>query len=552
MTAVATPPSATTLPSAARNRLRLNPDLGAGNVVQLAHDANEGRDLPLVHSDRPIELLGRPQVAAISLAELHDAAARYAAWFHERGVGRMEPVAVYGGDAVHYLVQYVALTSLGAIPTLVNPSLHPDAAAALVRRVGVVGAVTDRVLRERIATRLAGLPLRCLDAVEEIAGGDPDAMPDWYPFAHDRDDPVMITHSSGTTGPPKATVLQHAGWFHGIRRLMGLGPAEGAGRYLSSLPASHNASIAYSLHAIVNGAQLMLMTDRSGEAVARAVERFRPETVVSFPQTFVELAELEEGRFDLESVITWINSGDAAHETHIRKLVRHGHHHRGDERVNGSQFVDGLGSSEMGHSSFRVIHTSHTNNYDRCVGIPHDWVEAAALDEAGRQLPPDVVGRLGVRSPSVTAGYWNDSGLTYRSRLRGWFLTGDLVYRDHVGCYYHVDRVTDVVHTRDGPLYSLQTEELILKLQPNLRDCTIVAVPEPEMEGASVAVVFVVPRGDAAVDPETLQSAINDAQAERGRPAVARVVVTDVDALPVGVTGKVLKRELRERLAVRR
>ena len=71
-----------------------------------------------------------------------------------------------------------------------------------------------------------------------------------------------------------------------------------------------------------------------------------------------------------------------------------------------------------------------TNNYNRCVGRPLDWVDAQILGENGEGLPPNVVGRLGVKAPSVTTGYWNNSLLTFRSRLSGYFLTGDLAYKD--------------------------------------------------------------------------------------------------------------------------
>jgi len=537
------------LPDQLRYRLRLNPKLGAGNFLHYAYALNAGRDVPLIHSDEPFTVLGGRQLSVMSIAELKDITDRYAAWFIAHGIEPMDPVAVYCREGVQYLIQYAALTAIGAVPVLTNGTMESEIAAQHSRRVGAVGIVTDRDHQATLAPHFGNGGLKCFDCVENIPGGDPSNLPPWFPFRHDYDDPVMVTHSSGTTGIPKPVMLQHGRWFHGIRHLLSLEMAQGANRYLSSLPASHNASIAYAIHAILNGAALMIMGDRSGKSVAKAIECFHPASVVSFPQTFVELAELDPNGYDLSSVTAWINSGDAAHETHIRRLVAHGYHYRGAERVLGSQFVDGLGSSEMGHSCFRIIHTPYTDSYDRCVGLPQTWIEAAVLDVNGEPAPIGVIGRLGIRSPSVTMGYWNDSLLTYKSRLRGYWLTGDLVYRDHLGCYYQVDRVSDVIPTPGGPLYSLQTEELILKHQPRLVDCTVIGVIDRNIkDGTQVPVVLVILRAGYSINTEALLDEINIVQAAKGRPPLARVYAVDHSEIPLGVTGKVLKRTLRERL----
>ncbi|MCG8468925.1 MAG: AMP-binding protein, partial [Gemmatimonadetes bacterium] len=266
-------------------------------------------------------------------------------------------------------------------------------------------------------------------------------------------------------------------------------------------------------------------------------------------RTFVELAEMERDRAEFDSVTTWINSGDAAHEPHIRRLVEHGHHERGGQRVEGSQFVDGLGSSEMGHSSFRIIHTAYSECYDRCVGVPQSWVEAVVLDDVGRPVPDGTVGRLGVRSPSVTPGYWNASTLTHRSRVNGYWVTGDLVYRDHLGCFYHVDRITDRIATATGLLYSLQTEECILKHHDAVEDCTVVGVPDRTSPDLESAIALAVPRRGHRLDSATLEASVNRILGALDRPLLERVEIVDRDDIPVGVTGKVLKRTIRDRFA---
>jgi acyl-coenzyme A synthetase/AMP-(fatty) acid ligase len=269
--------------------------------------------------------------------------------------------------------------------------------------------------------------------------------------------------------------------------------------------------------------------------------------VVSFPQTYVEMTECDMDAFDLSSVNLWFNGGDAAHESHIRALIRHGFHEQNGQRQPGSVFIDGMGSSEMGFSLFRHVHTLKTNHYNRCVGRPLEWVDAQILSEEGDKLPPFKVGRLGVKAHSVTTGYWNNSLLTYRSRLSGYFLTGDLAYRDEEGRIYHVDRTPDVILTSTGPVYGLQTEEFLLSRFPAIADCAVFG-REEGAAGAVQAVAYVRIRPGSELSghgTSALAERFNRELAGAGLPTLGGVLAVGVDAIPLGTTGKVLKRMLR-------
>lgn len=528
-----------------RNELQLDPRLGAGNFVHIAYNVNPNKDVVNIFLHRPFKTFYGETIKDFSIQTLRETAECYASWYVRQGVKAKDPVGVYFDEGGKYLVHYVALTSIGAIPILTNGAMAIPVAALYFKKAGAVGVFTDGTRYEGLLEELSDAKLLFLVTDNHIENGHRTPLPHHFQFEHDDKDPVMITHSSGTTGVPKAVLLQHGKWFHGIRHLLGLPPAQGVNRYLSSLPSSHNASIAYAIHAILNGSELVIMSDRSGAAVAAAIEQYKPSTVVSFPQTFVELSELNLYEYDLSSVSVWINSGDAAHEAHIRKLVKHGFHYRGEQRIQGSQFIDGLGSSEMGHSSFRIIHTQYTNNYNRCVGLPQKWVEAAILDEQGHEVPQGSVGRIGIKSESITDGYWNDSGLTHRSRLRGYFLTGDLAYKDHLGCFYHVDRVTDAVLTKDGWFYTLQNEELLMKNHPEIADCTIVGIPGVGERQELTAFVRLL--NDEPLSEEYLGK-LNTTLQAKGRPLLSKLQLVGKDDVPLGITGKVLKQVLRQKL----
>jgi acyl-coenzyme A synthetase/AMP-(fatty) acid ligase len=324
------------------------------------------------------------------------------------------------------------------------------------------------------------------------------------------------------------------------------------------MPAAHAAGIISTQLALCNRHEHLFLSaqgsgrSRSGAGVLDAIERWRPTGVYGFAVTWSELARFDLAERDLSSVRMWFNTGDCAHEAHVRKLVAAGSHlaysrETGAVLVPGSKFIDGIGSSEMGHSGFHVTHTSTSNRYGRCVGKPYDFAEIALFDlEDGTEVPVGKVGQVGMKSPTLAVGYWNDSVATFRTRHRGYYLTGDLMYRDDDGYYYHVDRLVDAVDLGDGHwLYTALAEERVLARCPDVRDCTVIA---GRVDSAVVTDVFLLlaPGADAGADHD---AAVREALGGPGAATLRRIVIAadGDDDIVLGPTGKVRKFLMRQR-----
>jgi len=543
--------TAAAFPLAARLRLLGDRDLGAGNFLDKARAVSSRPEEPFLWAQQP----GEPIVKAepLSLASLTHLRDSYAAFYYGAGVRKGDPVGIYLADGIDPLVHFLALGALGAIPALVNGRMEPSVAAEYLRRVGVVGLVANQIRLDAVAA-VDGALHRLRFAVDTmtlpttLASGV--RLPATYPYRPGDQDVVMLCHTSGTTGAPKAAMFGHRQFFLGKRGRLVNFPAPSTNRLLSALPQTHSAGISYLMTATLLGLPTFVMAEMSGEAVRDAMREFHPTMVVAFPQTYAALSQLELAPEAAVKVHTWINTGDSAHEAHIRALVRHGRRaDRWGGRA-GSRFIDGLGSSEMGMALFCKVSEPESTEYGRCVGRPVDVVQRATVfGDDGSELASGKVGRLGVRTPTVTPGYWNDAVLTARSSLSGYWLTGDLVYRDEQGRFHHVDRLGDVIHTAEGPIYSLPMEEAVLVGCPDVADCAIVAVADPAQSELSLPFASV-KLGHHVTEPPDLLGTLNTALAARGLPALrGAVVARDTADFPVGPTGKVLKRRLRERFA---
>jgi acyl-coenzyme A synthetase/AMP-(fatty) acid ligase len=546
-------------PWRARARLLVDRELGAGNFLFRTVAANPRRDQPFLFAQRP-DGKGPDDVDAYSLSDLALVTTRRAGWLHAHGVHHGDPVAVYVGEGIEPFLQYLALTSLGAIPALVNGRMPADVAARYIAHVGAVGLIADPEQRRQLA-RLPDADtaffaqLRFDVTPAEVAASveaDPK-LPAIYPYQHGARDIVMLSHSSGTTGAPKAATFGHEQFFRGKRNRLWSFPSTSADRMLTTLPHSHSAGISYLMTATLLGLPTLATAGHEPDLVLPAMRSFQPTVVTGFPQTWIDLLDVGIDEDAARRVRMWINTGDSAHEKHVRSLVALGSRpRRFRPALRGSSFVDGLGSSEMGMALFRKVSTPDTQLYDRHVGSPQRIVrDVAVFDDEGRRVPDGTPGMLGVLTPTVTPGYWDDTERTVRSTFGGYWLTGDIVRRDAKGRYFHLDRVQDVIHGADGPIYSLPMEEVLLKTSA-IADCAVVGVPAGRggVDPVEVPVAMVRLRIGESASASALLAEANNALREAGLTQLSALVLADHHGgLPIGPTGKVLKRMLRERLA---
>ncbi len=531
--------------------LAADPELGAGNVLLRLAEHGADPDMPRVTFDTGFDTI--PAWTPLSLRTLTERVAARAEWFASRGIGRCDPVAVCVTSAADVILNFLALTWLGAIPALVNGNMPGQIAAEYIRRLRSTGVILDAGHAE-LAARDLGAPV--LGDAAQTGTGDAARAPAHY--RHHPDDPVAITHSSGTTRMPAAVVHSHQSLFAAVRAVRLTEPRQhGPVREMSAFPQAHTAGIIILNEALCNGYELLCLSEqggafaRSGEAIIDAIERWRPTAVYGFAVTWAELARYDLTARDVSSVRFWSNSGDCAHEAHIRRLVAVGSHHayRKDGIVSlpGSRFNDTLGSTEMGYGGFGISHHPGSERYNRCVGKPQPFAEIILMDpRTGQEVPTGEVGQAAMKSPTLALGYWNDSAATYRTRRNGYYLTGDLMYRDEDGYFYHVDRASDAVDLGGGNwLYTALSEERILKRCPDVRDCTVLAARGEDGRAVTEVLLLLAANAGAALDRE------GEVRAALGEVAAAvplRIVTIPDDGVVVGPTGKVRKFLMRERL----
>jgi long-chain acyl-CoA synthetase len=176
------------------------------------------------------------------------------------------------------------------------------------------------------------------------------------------------------------------------------------------------------------------------------------------------------------------------------------------------------------------------------VGIARTGVEVRVVDADDRDLPPGEIGEVIVRSDIVMAGYWNNPQANASALRGGWLHTGDLGMLDAEGFLTLKDRAKDMIISGGTNIYPREVEEALL-LHPAVDEVSVVGRRHPDWGEEVVAFVVMRP-GQSATDAQLDQVVVENIARFKRPKAYFRVA-----ALPKNNYGKVLKTELRARLA---
>ncbi|NKG29554.1 acyl--CoA ligase [Erwinia rhapontici] len=525
------------------HRLREDESLGCGNMLDRILLLNVCKERAFLFLDRPLLSPGGGYTQALSLNTLQQYRMFLAQWYLQHGVKKGDVISVCVEDGITPFLHYLALTSLGATISLINPGIPADLGILYMNENGFLKLVIDAETSKKSSfvrqwqQSNETLDISTADFHRAIS------LPESWPFEPEDSTLVMLSHSSGTTGVPKAVRFEHRQFFMGKRVRIGRfseGPDE---RLLTALPQSHSAAISHLETAILHGIPTYVVGSQDGEALRQAIHAFSPTTVAAFPHSYMTLIEAGIGDAEFTTVRRWLSMGDASHQSHIRRLL---------QGAPKSKYMDSFGSSELGMALFRNESRIDALAPHRSIGRPVDIAVAKILDFAtGEEVPSGTPGLFAVRSPTITSGYWQQPEQTNRAWRNGYFVTGDIALCKK-GVFYHVDREVDVVVTPSGNLYTLFLEEVAQQVD-GVCDAVVVGVAGRTANDPEILVLILADR-EATRESAALSLQVTERIYESmmnsgpllAKHAIASIVVDSLAFLPVGATGKILKRELRQ------
>ncbi|MEU6864411.1 fatty acyl-CoA synthetase [Streptomyces sp. NPDC046876] len=485
------------------------------------------RDSALRHPDRPAV---RYRDRTWTYGALDAAVSTGAAVLRERyGLAAGDRVAAFAHNSDAYLIAFLACARAGLTHVPVNQNLTGEDLAYILDDCAGALVLADPDLTGRIP---AGYPVRPLrDApgsfLAELAAPRP-----FEPGPADADPGavVQLLYTSGTTALPKGAMMTHTALVHEYESAIeALDLAEGD-LPVHSLPLYHSAQMhVFLLPYLAVGAQNTILDAPVAEELFALVEAGRADSFFAPPTVWIAFANHPDfGRRDLGSLRKAYYGASVMPVPVLQRL---------QERLPGLGFYNCFGQSEIGPLATVLGPAEHKGRMESC-GRPVRHVEARVVDEEGADVPDGTAGEVVYRSPQLCLGYWNDPEATRKAFRDGWFRSGDLAVRDAQGYFTVVDRVKDVINSGGVLVASRQVED-VLYTHPGVAEAAVVGLPDARWIEAVTAVV--VPRGEVG-EAELLAYA-----RERLAHFKAPKRVLFVEALPRNASGKILKRELRDR-----
>jgi len=503
-----------------------------------------------------------------------------------RGVMKGDRVAIHLPNCPQFAVAYYGIMKVGAIFVPCSPLAGEreleyqlnDASVETLITLDLIAGVFDKILgntkvKNLIVTSLAdtyppvSAPVKGLtkqpiekgeDFLKLLDEGDTDPMNEGI---EPEKDIAHLAYTGGTTGLPKgvmvshynvvANVLQICHWFMGgdvtyrkgilspdislVERELGAEqqPIEEGMTLLVVVPWFHAmGTIAYLNSAVYCGATMIVFPRFYATEYIRAVDKYKADMVGGAPQLFIPMVQDPEFKKVDMSRVRLAASGAAPLPVPILEQM----------------LASFSGVVSEGYGMTEVVCTGISNPPTRAglkpgsVGIPVFDTYAKVIDlETGDPLPPRKEGEICMKGPQCTMGYWEKPEETAQVFIDGWVHSGDIGYYDEDGYFYITDRKKDMIIYKGHNVYPRELEEILFE-HPKVAHCAVVG--KEDQKGGEIPVAFIQLKPDKQAAPEEIRDFVNEKVAKYKH--IRELFF--IDEIPVSAAGKVLKRELRQRL----
>ncbi|MFF0432888.1 4-coumarate--CoA ligase family protein [Streptomyces sp. NPDC004327] len=510
------------------------------------HDAVLGRAAEFGDTPALIDGSGGDGAPALTYGQVDAFHRRVAAGLAAAGVAKGDVLALHSPNTVLFPVAFYAATRAGAAVTTVHPLATPEEFAKQLRDSSArwIVTVSPLLATARAAAELAG-GIAEIFVCDRAPQGDgarslQDFLASTAPEPRIEVDPATdlaaLPYSSGTTGVPKGVMLTHASIATNLAQLEPLMPMGVGDRILAVLPFFH----VYGLTALMNaplrrGATVVVQPRFELDAFLAAIEKHRINALYVAPPIVLALAKHPAvASYDLSS-LEYIVCSAAPLDAALAEAC--------SARLGLPPILQAYGMTELSPAT-HLVPLATENPPPGTVGklLPSTELRLVSLDDPAKDVPPGEEGEIAIRGPQVMKGYLGRPDATAAMiDADGWLHTGDVGRVDEDGWLYVVDRVKELIKYKGFQVPPAELEALLLT-HDGIADAAVIGVRDAD--GTEIPKAFVVRQPHAAgLGAEDVLAYV------AGRVAPYKKIrqVEFIDTVPRAASGKILRRELRDR-----
>ncbi|WIB79021.1 long-chain fatty acid--CoA ligase [Curtobacterium sp. MCPF17_002] len=478
-------------------------------------------------------------------AELWAETLAYAGALREKGITVGSRVAMLVPNVADFPRVYYAVLALGGVAVPVHALLKRREIEYVLRDSGAALLVCAAPL---LAEGAAGAALADVEAVTVLApptSVDHDRLEALAESAEPLDtyvprdpfDTATILYTSGTTGQPKGAEGSHFALLEQANtNLMSTFDMRRGDVLLGALPLFHTFGQTCTMNTGFRaGATIVMLPKFDGDAALAAMVEHGCGIFMGVPTMYMGLLDAAT-RTDVRPTLRYAISGGASLPLAVLERF---------QTVFDAPIHEGYGLTET--SPVATFNHVGRPPHPGTIGTPIWGVDVEIADSSVHDsielLPHGEIGELVIRGHNLMNGYLDRPEDTAAAIVDGWFRTGDLGTKDDDGYLTIVDRTKDMIIRNGYNVYPRQVEE-VLATHPDVAMAAVFGVPH-EVHGQEIEAAVVLHAG-ATVTAQELVTYVSDEIAAYKYPRVVHLL----DALPLGPSGKVLKRDLVERFSV--
>jgi long-chain acyl-CoA synthetase len=469
----------------------------------------------------------------LSYGQIYGMAATVAGQLRAAGVEPGDRVAIILPNVPAFPVVFFGSLLAGAIVVPMNPLLKAGEIDFFFTNSGAkVAFVWPDFVEEatqgaaRSETRI--VPCGVLGPAEgALEGGEPITTP----VERDDDDTAIVLYTSGTTGRPKGAELTHRNiHLNAHRSAVEIQQTSAEDVVMGCLPLFHVFGLVVGLNAaVISGASLALIPRFDPAEAIKVIGNEKVTIMMGVPTMYAAILNHPDSDSLDARTLRACCSGGSAMPLEVMKAF---------EAKFDCMILEGYGLSET--SPVASFNMPGRERKPGTIGVAIPGCEMKLVDLEGIDVPPgDGVGEIAIRGDNVMKGYWKNPEATAEAIPDGWFRTGDLATVDDEGYFTIVDRKKDMILRGGMNVYPREVEE-VLYTHPDVLEAAVVAVPDDllgEDVGAAVAL-----RPGSTATLEDVQAYVKERIAAYKYPRH----IWQVEELPKGPTGKILRREVHQ------
>jgi len=501
-----------------------------------------------------------------SFSQVEKMAAAFSAALANKGLRQGDRILFVLQNIPQAIIGALAVWMRGGIVVPVNPMYTTKDLNHLLSDSGATGILCEETLFDKTVRATAGnrfvittSPLDLLSSDEEIPGQLKstkkkifEETSDFMALARDfeshgveeivpaPEDLAYLVYTSGTTGPPKGAMISHANIHHNCLVYESSIRLDRTDIVLGIAPMFHITGIvAHLAIAFHMGIPMVLFNRFDARDVLRLIEKHRVTFTVASITVYIALLNHPDLKsFNISHFKKAYSGGAPVSPSTVEKF----------QEVMGLTIYNVYGLTESA-SPATITPLGQNGPVDEAsgalsVGLIIPGIEAWVVDVDHPQtvLPTGEEGELVLRGPSIISGYWQKLDETAAAMHDGRFYTGDVAKIDEQGWCYIVDRKKDLINVSGFKVWPRDVEDVLYQ-HPGVKEAAVVGVPDSYRGETVKAFVSVSEKYLEIITTDELTAFCKERLAAYKYPRIIEII----DELPKTTTGKILRRELRDR-----